>query len=1039
MLGTAKPFHPPTTLGGVLAAALLLAASCGGGAGLSAPAGSPEAAWPRNSWDGAAKSGSFMVAAVDASGERLSPLHYKLGLRTEAAGANTRVRVRAQRLLGEESAYLHLRYDASSVHPVLSQAGAGLTRKVIFIGIDQVPGTLALGLQLLPGALPLSGEAELALVEFAPGPAPARRGASAVTASVVDDLRFDTVNTDTLEFSYNTAGDYDQNSEVNVADITPIGQHFMKTPAAGDWQAAQLADGDSNGEVNIADLTPIGANFLSRCTAWQVQSGPAEAGPWGDVAGGSIAQSSGTAPGGGGFLEYSLTVGSPVDGAWYCLVALDGSARASGRSNAVQFGALPSLLPPANLTAVKNGTQIQLDWDAPSGATPDSYNTYVADNQAMTGAQSLGTNIVTTSYMVSALFSPDAEWYFGVKAVYGATESAFASVHYGSVANDSPQQLTAVKSVDHIALQWAAPASGSPDGYNAYIGTDSAMSDAVRLNGGTPVSGLNYDCATLFSPDNPYYFGVKAIYGASESDYSNIFFYDPSGGGGDDLTAPVWQGGIGIKTVEPDDTLCHVSWWPAVDADTPPVQYLLYVVPSTEQIDWNSPRDVFPGSTLETNVTGLTNYTEYRFAVRAQDSVSPNPNVTTNTNEILATPMILPGDGNINSIMSSDVSSVRMSGEEVPRIVAVNHSSELWYVYWNGTDWHGVDLNTTLNIPARKYHPKILARGGDIHIAFGTSNAVYEVFGDKNADPSAWTLQTISSSGISQVYGLGFDYDPSGDYFAIVFATNSGGEKVFYSDRDRDGGLWFPPVSIFDGSPKIWQCDLALNENDGSQCVVASNGDASSDAIDLSIWQAMRPNRTGSWQVTDTGYNGGEELDLAIDPLTHSPVFVASEARVVDTGFGNLTVTDMSVFTWTGSSWLKQVLDAGDFTFDGSSSATTILTGRDPVITFDQGGEAVAGWTHLNMVTDLLDFDQMTDLTGEWRTASSSSGSWGPSSSIYPHIMSSNTFAESASALYGTGGDMGLIDTLPLAELNTKYGTRNDFPVGDMYFQREVF
>jgi hypothetical protein len=594
-----------------------------------------------------------------------------------------------------------------------------------------------------------------------------------------------------------------------------------------------------------------------------------------------------------------------------------------------------------------------------------------------------------------------------------------------------------VRATDHIALQWAAPATGTPDGYNAYIASDAAMSDAVVLNGGTPISGLNYDCATLFSPDNTYYFGVKAVYGASESDYSNIFFYEPGGSGGDDLTAPVWNGGIGIKAVSPDDTLCQVSWWPAVDADTPPVQYLLYVVPATEAIDWNNPRDVFPGSTLETNVTGLTNYTEYRFAVRAQDSVAPTPNVTTNTNELTATPQALPGDGNINSIISSDAASLRLAGEEVPRIVAVNHSSELWYVYWNGTAWHGDNLNDTLSIPERKYHPRILALGGEVHIAFATPNAVYEVFGDKDADPSTWTLVTVASNSISEVYGIGFEYSAAEDYFALVFATNSGGDKLFYTDRNS-AGVWFPPVSIMDGNPKIWNCDLAINESDGSQCLIAANGDATSDAINLSLWQGMRPDRSGSWVVTDTGYDGGEELDLVIDPLLNTPMLVACEARQYDTGFGDVTLTDMVVFTWNGTSWIRQALDQGNFSFDGSSTATTTLTGRDPVLTFDDNGNAVAGWTKLVLATDLLDPDQMTDLTGEWRTADASGGTWGPTQSLAPHIFSSNTFAQSPSALYCCASDIGLIDTAPLADLNIKYGTRNDYPLGDMFFQREA-
>jgi hypothetical protein len=65
-----------------------------------------------------------------------------------------------------------------------------------------------------------------------------------------------------LSWSYTNAGDYDNNSEVNIADLARIGQNFGKKQADADWDAvARLADGDGNGEINIADVTPIGQHF----------------------------------------------------------------------------------------------------------------------------------------------------------------------------------------------------------------------------------------------------------------------------------------------------------------------------------------------------------------------------------------------------------------------------------------------------------------------------------------------------------------------------------------------------------------------------------------------------------------------------------------------------------------------------------------------------------------------------------------------------------------------------------------------------------
>ncbi|MCB1218280.1 hypothetical protein KDL44_12875, partial [bacterium] len=78
----------------------------------------------------------------------------------------------------------------------------------------------------------------------------------------------------TLAWGYACQGDYDQNSEVNIADLAPIGTHFGKsTNGAGPFppgSVESMVDGDSNGEINIADLSPIGTNFGRRVEKYNV-------------------------------------------------------------------------------------------------------------------------------------------------------------------------------------------------------------------------------------------------------------------------------------------------------------------------------------------------------------------------------------------------------------------------------------------------------------------------------------------------------------------------------------------------------------------------------------------------------------------------------------------------------------------------------------------------------------------------------------------------------------------------------------------------
>jgi len=73
-----------------------------------------------------------------------------------------------------------------------------------------------------------------------------------------------------LKWYYGSQGDYDQNGEVNIADLTPLGANFG---SAGPWDfklAIWCVDGDGNSEINIADITPIGQNFGNRLDGYMV-------------------------------------------------------------------------------------------------------------------------------------------------------------------------------------------------------------------------------------------------------------------------------------------------------------------------------------------------------------------------------------------------------------------------------------------------------------------------------------------------------------------------------------------------------------------------------------------------------------------------------------------------------------------------------------------------------------------------------------------------------------------------------------------------
>ncbi|MEZ5337642.1 MAG: PQQ-binding-like beta-propeller repeat protein [bacterium] len=70
---------------------------------------------------------------------------------------------------------------------------------------------------------------------------------------------------------YQNTGDYDQNGQVTISDLTPVGVGFQATAASSGWFTKGAADGDHNGEVNLADITPIGVHFGNAVTGYIVE------------------------------------------------------------------------------------------------------------------------------------------------------------------------------------------------------------------------------------------------------------------------------------------------------------------------------------------------------------------------------------------------------------------------------------------------------------------------------------------------------------------------------------------------------------------------------------------------------------------------------------------------------------------------------------------------------------------------------------------------------------------------------------------------
>ena len=76
----------------------------------------------------------------------------------------------------------------------------------------------------------------------------------------------------TVSWYHDLSGDYDQNGEVNIADLTPLTRHFGES-AVGSWEdnsIQEVLDGDGNREINLADITVIARFFGNRIDGFEL-------------------------------------------------------------------------------------------------------------------------------------------------------------------------------------------------------------------------------------------------------------------------------------------------------------------------------------------------------------------------------------------------------------------------------------------------------------------------------------------------------------------------------------------------------------------------------------------------------------------------------------------------------------------------------------------------------------------------------------------------------------------------------------------------
>ena len=135
------------------------------------------------------------------------------------------------------------------------------------LAVPSSDNTLDIGICMLHSEVVagFNGSTTLATIEFDNSTAEhATRLASAAPTSPASriDLDYDPYRNH-FAWYYRNQGDYNQNGEVGISDLTPIAVHFGKSQAGGFAESSveSVVDGDGNGVINISDISPIGVGF----------------------------------------------------------------------------------------------------------------------------------------------------------------------------------------------------------------------------------------------------------------------------------------------------------------------------------------------------------------------------------------------------------------------------------------------------------------------------------------------------------------------------------------------------------------------------------------------------------------------------------------------------------------------------------------------------------------------------------------------------------------------------------------------------------
>ncbi len=230
----------------------------------------------------------------------------------------------------------------------------------------------------------------------------------------ISDLIFQP-ESDNLAWSYRNTGDYNQDGEVSIPDITPIAQYYQEIVEISNpnYNQVEVIDGDLTGEVGISDITPIAINYLNDISRYKILCQPDDSGgpqEW------FIQQIVSSSPE-NGRRRYSFEVAVKPDGN-YSVFPVDSNGIAGSQSNVVSVNRsagnppeIPTGLTIGNITS----SSIALSWDA-MPLHGNEFRLYKSLNADMSDQVCITPSGFTSQGFTASGLAPETPYYFKLSA-----------------------------------------------------------------------------------------------------------------------------------------------------------------------------------------------------------------------------------------------------------------------------------------------------------------------------------------------------------------------------------------------------------------------------------------------------------------------------------------------------------------------------------------------------------------------------------------------------------------------------------------------